>query len=98
MAEFTARGKTSVDWFYGFKLHLVINDQGKLLAIEITAGNVDDCDPVPELTCFLFGKFFGADKLYRHTVHCCVMWPNLIKYLAIMAAGAGHTNVLRDRQ
>ena len=31
MAEFVARGKTSVDWFYGFKLHLVINDQGELL-------------------------------------------------------------------
>ncbi|UVS60094.1 transposase [Nitrosomonas communis] len=26
MAEFSAWGKTSVDWFYGFKLHLVIND------------------------------------------------------------------------
>jgi hypothetical protein len=24
MAEFAARGKTSVDWFYGFKVHLVI--------------------------------------------------------------------------
>ena len=26
------RGKTSVDWFYGFKLHLVVNDRGDLLA------------------------------------------------------------------
>ncbi|MBD2069986.1 IS982 family transposase, partial [Leptolyngbya sp. FACHB-671] len=26
-----ARGKTSVDWFFGFKLHLVINEQGELL-------------------------------------------------------------------
>jgi hypothetical protein len=49
MAEFAARGKTSVDWFYGFKLHLVINDQGELLGVKITAGNVDDRDPVPEL-------------------------------------------------
>ncbi len=59
MAGFAARGKTSVDWFYGFKLHLVINDQGELLGVKITAGNVDDRDPVPELTRSLFGKLFG---------------------------------------
>jgi hypothetical protein len=28
MAAFAARGKTSMDWFYGFKLHLIINDPG----------------------------------------------------------------------
>jgi hypothetical protein len=59
MAEFAARGKTSVDWFYGFKVHLVINDQGELLGVKITAGNVDDRDPVPELARALFGKLFG---------------------------------------
>jgi hypothetical protein len=59
MAGFVARGKTSVDWFYGFKLPLVINDQGELLGVKITAGNVDDRDPVPELTRSLFGKLFG---------------------------------------
>jgi hypothetical protein len=59
MAEFAARGKTSVDWFYGFKVHLVINDEGELLGVKITAGNVDDRDPVPELARALFGKLFG---------------------------------------
>jgi len=38
--------KTSVDWFYGFKLHLVVNDQGELLSLRLTAGNVDDRRPV----------------------------------------------------
>src|SRR5438874_3186913 len=59
MAEFAARGKTSVDWFYGFKLHLVINDEGELLGVKITAGNIDDRGPVPELARALFGKLFG---------------------------------------
>jgi hypothetical protein len=59
MAEFAARGKTSVDWFYGLKLHLVINDEGEWLGVKITAGNVDDRDPVPELARALFGKLFG---------------------------------------
>lgn len=53
------RGKTSVDWFYGFKVHLVINDSGELLGVMITAGNVDDRKPVPAMTKKLFGKLFG---------------------------------------
>jgi len=26
------RGKSSMGWFFGFKLHLAVNDQGELLA------------------------------------------------------------------
>src|SRR5829696_3465806 len=57
------RGKTSVDWFFGFKLHLVINDRGELLSLRLTPGNVDDRRPVPELAKSLFGKLIG-DKGY----------------------------------
>jgi hypothetical protein len=57
------RGKTSVDWFFGFKLHLVTNECGELLSIKLTPGNVDDRRPVPELVTGLFGKLFG-DKGY----------------------------------
>ena len=57
------RGKTSVDWFYGFKLHLVINDRGELLSLRLTPGNTDDRRPVPELVKGLFGKLIG-DKGY----------------------------------
>jgi hypothetical protein len=57
------RGKTSVGWFYGFKLHLVVNDRGELLAFQVTPGNVDDREPVPRLTKGLTGKIFG-DKGY----------------------------------
>src|SRR5437868_10593219 len=53
------RGKTSVDWFYGFKLHLVVNECGELLAVKITAGNVDDPNPVLELARAVSGKLFG---------------------------------------
>jgi hypothetical protein len=57
------RGKTSVDWFFGFKLHLVFNDQGELLTLLLTPGNVDDRAPVPAFAKQLFGKLFG-DKGY----------------------------------
>jgi hypothetical protein len=49
------RGKTSVGWFYGFKLHLVVNDRGELLAFCLTPGNTDDRRPVPRLVHQLFG-------------------------------------------
>ena len=62
-AEFAQRGKGSMGWFYGFKLHLVINDCGELLACQITPANVDDRKPVPVLCKRLFGKLI-ADRGY----------------------------------
>jgi hypothetical protein len=61
--KLAARGKTSVDWFFGFKLHLVVNEQGQLLNLQITPGNVDDRKPVADLLQSLFGKVF-ADRGY----------------------------------
>ncbi len=56
-------GKSSMGWFFGFKLHLVVNDQGELLAFCLTPGNTDDRQPVREMTKGIFGKLFG-DKGY----------------------------------
>lgn len=58
-----ALGKTSLGWFYGFKLHLVVNELGELLNVQITAGNIDDRKPVEDLVKQLFGKVF-ADRGY----------------------------------
>ena len=63
LAEFAQRGKGSMGWFYGFKLHLVINDCGELLACQITPANVNDRKPVPTLCKRLFGKLI-ADRGY----------------------------------
>lgn len=62
-AGLAQRGKTAMGWFYGFKLHLVVNDEGELLACQLTPGNVDDRMPVPQLARRLFGQLFG-DKGY----------------------------------
>lgn len=56
-------GKTTMGWFYGFKLHLVINDRGELLSFTLTPGNVDDRKPVKKLAKALWGKLLG-DKGY----------------------------------
>lgn len=57
--QLATRGPTSVDWFYGFKLHLMVNDRGEGLAIKLPTANVDDREPVPERTRGLWGKRFG---------------------------------------
>ena len=58
-AEVARRGKSSMGWFYGFKLHLIVNDQGELLALQLTPGNTDDRKPVPQMTKKLWGKLIG---------------------------------------
>jgi len=56
-------GKTTVGWFFGFKLHLVINHYAEIVAFRLTAGNVDDRAPVPKLLKGMTGKAY-ADKGY----------------------------------
>ena len=48
--ELAERGKTSIGWFYGFKVHFVINDNGEIVSFMITKGNVHDIEPIIELT------------------------------------------------
>ncbi len=62
-AGLAARGCTGMGWFYGFELHLIINDKGELLAVYLTPGDTDDRKPLGVLTQNLFGKLFG-DKGY----------------------------------
>jgi hypothetical protein len=73
-ASLAGRGKTSTGWFFGFKLHLVINDRGELLDVLLTPSNIDDRKPVPKLVCKLFGKLFGdkgyiSKELYELVLH-----------------------------
>jgi hypothetical protein len=62
-AGLAARGKTSMGWFFGFKLHIIFNDQREIVALKITRGNVSDAKVLPELSHDLAGKIFG-DKGY----------------------------------
>ncbi|CAQ54157.1 transposase [Wolbachia endosymbiont of Culex quinquefasciatus JHB] len=55
--------KSTYGWFFGFKLHLVINEIGEIQALTLTKGNVDDRKPLPTLTKRLTGLLFG-DKGY----------------------------------
>ena len=59
------KGKSTVGWFFGFKLHLVINDKGEIIEFMITQANADDREPLNDSRFHekLFGKLF-ADKGY----------------------------------
>ena len=46
-------------WFFGLKLHLVITKDGKITAVHITPGNVDDRKPVRQMVKNLWGLLFG---------------------------------------
>jgi len=62
-AGLAQRGKSSTGWFFGFKLHLIVNEGGELLSVHLTPGQVNDRKPVPLLARALSGKLFG-DKGY----------------------------------
>ena len=64
-SEYAKMGKSSMGWFYGFKLHLIINEQGEILSFCLTSGNVDDRNEavMDSLTKEIFGKLF-ADRGY----------------------------------
>ena len=62
-ADTAKRGKGTMGWFYGFKLHLLINHVGEIISVSITPGNTNDRTPVPNLCQNLTGKLY-ADKGY----------------------------------
>jgi hypothetical protein len=76
-----ARGKTSVGWFYGFKVHVVINGWGEIIDFTITAGNVVDNNNnvIEKITEKIYGKVYGDkgyllnadlfEKLYSKGIH-----------------------------
>jgi hypothetical protein len=57
------RGKTTMGWFFGFKLHIIVNHKAEIMAVKITPGNVDDRKPVKAMVAGLKGKLY-ADKGY----------------------------------
>ena len=54
-----ALGKTTKGWFFGLKLHMVINEAGQIMNMMFIRGNVDDRAVVPEITKKLTGLLFG---------------------------------------
>jgi hypothetical protein len=63
--QMATKGQCSIGWFFGFKLHLIVNDKGEILDFMLTQGNVDDREPLKNHNFHkrIFGKIYG-DKGY----------------------------------
>lgn len=62
--KIATRGKSTMGYFYGFKLHLITNEIGQIVDFQITQANVDDRTPLKEnLLKRIWGKLYG-DKGY----------------------------------
>ena len=48
MKGWVPNDKCTMGWFYGFKLHIVINDRGEIIQWTLTPGNVDDREPLKD--------------------------------------------------
>lgn len=59
------RGKSTMGYFFGFKLHFIINEKGEILNFIITPGNTDDREPLKNQNFIekIKGKLY-ADKGY----------------------------------
>ena len=70
-----ARGKSSMGWFYGFKLHLVVNERGELTSLMLTPGNVADSNTKlgTKLCQRLHGKLYG-DRGYISKDLFAALW------------------------
>lgn len=81
-ASVAERGQCSIGWFYGFKLHLIINDKGEILSFYLTKGNVDDRNIklMTSMTQDIFGKLFG-DKGYVSKALADLLWGNGIQMI-----------------
>lgn len=75
-------GKSTMGWFFGFKLHLIINDKGEILSFYLTKGNTDDRDvkAITQMTKEIFGKLFG-DKGYISKVLSDLLFGNGIQLI-----------------
>jgi hypothetical protein len=54
-----ARGKSTMGWFFGFKLHLAIDPEGNIINSQLTPGNVNDLKPVEDLVADFHGLLLG---------------------------------------
>jgi len=69
------RGMGSMGWFYGFKLHLIVNERGELTSFMVTPGNTPDSnvETVTKLASRMHGKLFG-DRGYISSDLFTALW------------------------
>lgn len=77
-----ARGKSSMGWFYGFKLHLIVNEKGEITSFMVTPGNTPDnsVEAVTTLAKRMNGKLFG-DRGYISKDLFTALWAKGVQMI-----------------
>ena len=97
--NWAGRGKSSMGWFYGFKLHFLCNEKGEILSFYLTKGNVDDRNPkhIKKLTKELFGKIY-ADKGYLSKALWEMLFADGLQLITKLKKNMkGHIMELKDK-
>ena len=82
-ADWASRGKSSMGWYVGFKLHLMVNDQGALLAFRVTTAEVDDREPVERMARELWGHLYGDRGYISKGLHDA-LWAGGLKLITLI--------------
>lgn len=83
---FATRSKTTKGWFYGLKLHLIINLEGSIVKASFSSGNKDDRKHFCSMTEGVFGKVFG-DKGYLSRQIFSDLWDENIQLITGIKRG-----------
>lgn len=86
-------GKTTKGWFFGFKLHIIIDHKGNLIRAKVTPGNTDDRSVVEGMTKSLFGSLFG-DKGYISKMLFLRLYKRGLKLVTGIKKGMKNTLML----
>jgi hypothetical protein len=77
-AGYATRGKSSMGWFFGFKLPLMVNDEGELLAFRVPTAEVNDQGPVSRMARGLWGQRFGDRGYISRALHQALWAQRLV--------------------
>jgi hypothetical protein len=83
---FAARSRTTKSWFYGLKLHLIINLEGSIVKASFSSGNRDDRKHFYSMTEGIFGKVFG-DRGYISKKMFNDLWDKDIQLITRVKQG-----------
>ncbi len=83
-AGIAARSKTTKGWFYGLKLHLLVNPGGGIIKESFSSGNKDDRTQLKLMIKGLFGKVFGdrgyiSQELFRELLEHGIFMVTRVK-------------------
>jgi hypothetical protein len=79
-------------WFFGFNLHIVINDRGEIFDFVITQANVDDREPLKNRQFHekLFGKIFADRRYISQYLQSVMPTPNTCLWKSTSGGADAH--------